>query len=144
GPRRNTGVLGVVECILRRTGGDGVLTAVEAGVAEVDGVHARRGPADAGFDAAEVQVLNVERAIDVGGRRAGESDAVAVRAREGGGVALAALEEGEVGAGVRGGEPIEAGLVGPGAFGAEAGAADVAGVVIVKVGVAGNAEGAAC
>lgn len=85
-----------------------------------------------GFEAGEVEALEIRGAPEVGGRGADVIDAVF----------FAALEDREGAAPGAGGVPIEPAFVAPGAFGAEERVADVAGVAVVEIRVAGEAEGA--
>src|SRR5262249_17897544 len=113
--------------------GNCVLRAVQLGKTEIDRVRDGWGPAQRSFPTFEIQILDVERAPDIGG---GGSVIIDV-------VALVALEQGEVVAYARAGYLIDAGFVGPGALRPQRGIAHVAGVVIVEVRVARNAKGAA-
>ena len=115
----------IVEHVLRGQIHECRLCAMDRGVANRHALRRREPRVDRRFHAGESQAVDVGGAKDVAGRAAHEVDAVA----------LAPVEQSDIGPHARGRIPLQAGFITPRPLRPQVRAADVGGIVIVQVGI---------
>src|SRR5436305_1950937 len=99
-------------------------------IAQIDLLARAHSGADRRLESGEMQALDIGRAPDIGQRAPEIVDAVG----------LPAMKYSQLAAQLPSGIPIERALVAPGAFRTQIRAADIGGIVVVQVRVAGNSK----
>ena len=118
----------IIEHILRLPRAQGILRAVDGGVAEIEAFHLHRG-----LDSGKVQALKIGRPPDVRRRVAHVVNAIV----------FAALKEVEFAAHFAAFVEIDAAFVAPSRFRTQIGRAEIGRVMVVQIGIRGQAECAA-
>jgi hypothetical protein len=129
-PGRDRMVRRIVKRVFPRETGGVVLGAVQRCVAQLDGLIGRRPNGQARLDARELQTVVIRCAPDVGRRRADVIDIVP----------LTPMEQSHIGLHASAAVPLDGRIVTPRSFRFQIRRSDIRRIVIVEIGVAGQAE----